>query len=281
MNCPRCGSEGREYEVNCPACYGFLGYPNVRAAQKPEEKRELANRLREAEVSATVRGCAKVFSKFRRALRSSQPVMCRSLSQVMVLVSSDNELYASFYNLVGAGARRAESTEVERERLQADDLLFPHYRQHIRFAALSLDGRGATSYGNCSLVLKDLAIRDRTTVFEENTLDSCKKRGFRGPLPPGYRAVWYERDKLAAAKLQPLLAPNMAEKDFAKILLRPSTGESQEGFVEVHIYGTLNRRSIERVVVKEPTHPPDRALWLQIRQLLADPKVGASVETYK
>ena len=199
----------------------------------------------------------------------------------MALVSSDNELYTSFYNLVGAEARRPENTEVDRERLQADDLLFPHYRQHIRFAALSLDGRGAMSYGNCSLVLKDMAIRERTTVFEENALDFCKKRRFQGPLPPGYRAVWNERDKLATAKLQPLLAPGMAERDFARILLRPSARDRQEDFVEVHIYGTLNRRSIERVVVQQPTHPPDRAFLLEIRRLLADPKVGASVETYK
>ncbi|MDP2997230.1 MAG: hypothetical protein Q8N47_07065 [Bryobacterales bacterium] len=123
----------------------------------------------------------------------------------MHLLSSDNELYASFYDLVGMGARRPEDTIVERQRLLTDDILFPHYRDKIRFAALSLDGRGATRWGECSLMLREMPIEDRTTVFEENSVNFALKRtlGVAKPtVPPGHRAVWDRRDQLAASKLE-------------------------------------------------------------------------------
>jgi len=59
---------------------------------------------------------------------------------VQELVSSDNVLYATFYQLVGMGARRPEDTQTDLERLIADDIIFPYYKHEIRFAALSLTG---------------------------------------------------------------------------------------------------------------------------------------------
>ena len=233
MQCPRCGAEVRDSERNCAVCNHDCGYPNVRAAQSREEQDALAQRHQAAEASATARGCIDVFTQFRQAVRSSRAVLCRWLSQVLQLVSNDNELYASFYQLVGMGARRPEDTVTERERLLADDLLFPHYRDQIRFAALSLDGLGAKGYGDCSLVLRDIAIRDRTTVFEENSLYFCRDRGLGvgRPVPPGYRAVWDERDQLAVAKLEPLLLPGIRSRDFPGVLLRVSGKPPREDFV--------------------------------------------------
>jgi hypothetical protein len=72
----------------------------------------------------------------------SRAVLCRSLNQVFELAASDNVLYASFYQLVGMGARRPEETEIEKQRALTDDWLFPYYKESIRFAALSLDGHG-------------------------------------------------------------------------------------------------------------------------------------------
>jgi hypothetical protein len=126
-----------------------------------------------------------------------------------------------------------------------------------------------------------MAIRERTTVFEENALNFCRKRGFRGRLPPGYRATWDQREQLAAAKLEGLLRPDMKEKDFPQILLRSSGKPSEDEFIEVHIYGPLHRLSIERAVVREVSHPPDTALLLELKHSLEDATVGASVETYK
>ena len=278
MQCPRCFGEVRDFERNCPVCNHDCGYPNVRAARRPEERQELAKRLQAAEASAKGRRCVDVFSQFRRAVSSSWAVICRSLSQVRQLVESDNALYASFYDLVGMGARRPEDSTTEHERLLTDNLLFPHYHDKIRFAVLSLDGLGAKSYGDCSLVLKDIAIRDRATVFEENSLYFCRERGLGlgKPVPLGYRALWNDRDQLAAVKLEALQLPGMQYRDFAGILLRVFVKPPHEEFIEVHIYGPLHRQSIERLVTRKPKRKAQRAILKDIQRKLTE--VGAKVE---
>ncbi len=278
MQCPECDTEVREFEWHCTACNHDCGYPNVRAAQKPEEQAELARRVQVAEAEVSVKGTTNVLNQFRQAMHDSKAVLCRSLSKTQELVSSDNEIYSTFYQLVGAGNRRPEETQIERDRLLADDLLFPHYRQHIRFAALSLDCQGVGHYGGCSIVFKETAIRKRATVFEENSLSFCAKRklGVGRPVPPGYRALWEERDRLAIAKLGTSLELGSNSDDFPKVLQKKSEKPEQQNFIEVHIYGPLHRRSIERVVTQKPTPRADRIILRNLKRVLSD--IGATLE---
>src|ERR1700730_14396452 len=102
MDCPRCSSAIRGNERNCPSCNSDVGYPNVRAAKEPAEKTAIANRYKKALENASKRGCSESLTAFLEALKSSAAVICRSVSKVKALVSSDNELYANFYQLVGA-----------------------------------------------------------------------------------------------------------------------------------------------------------------------------------
>jgi hypothetical protein len=200
----------------------------------------------------------------------------------MRLLSSDNELYASFYDLVGMGARRPEDSVIELQRSITDDILFPHYRDKIRFAALSLDGRGATRWGECSLVLREMPIEDRTTVFEENSVNFARKRklGVEKPtVPPGYRAVWERRDQLAAAKLEHALQPGMQPQAFAGVMLKEGSSSVDDDFVEVHIYGSLHRKNVARMTIRKPKRKADGAI---LKQLEADLReIGATIETYE
>jgi len=282
MKCPKCKEEVRAFERHCPVCQHDCGYPNVRAAESAMEVKALQDRLAAAEASAARRGCGALLTDFRETVRSSSAVLCRSLSKVMTLVSSDNELYASFYELVGMGARRPEETSIELQRLLADDLVFPHYREQIRFAALSMDGRGMKHYGDCSLVLKELGIQDRATVFEENSLYFCIKRSLGvkdNKVPAGYRATWRERDKLAAAKLESALDAGMKADAFPGIMVRAGKTAEEDEFIEVHIYGPLHRRNIGRLVAQKPKQRADRAILKQVGARLAE--IGATVETYE
>ena len=119
MQCPECDTEVREFEWHCPACNHDCGYPNVRAAQKQEEQKELAQRVQEVETKAASRGRTAILDQFRQAMNDSQAVLCRSFGKTQELVSDDNEIYATFYQLVGAGNRRPEDTQIERDRLIA------------------------------------------------------------------------------------------------------------------------------------------------------------------
>jgi hypothetical protein len=274
VNCPRCDTDVRESERLCPACSKDLGYPNVRVAKQAVEKIALGERYRNALSFAGSHSYTDVLVRFQSALRSSQAVLCRSISKVKELMSNDNELYASFYKLVGAGARRPEKSVIERERLLADQLLFPYYGPEIRFAALSLDGTGVTEYGSCSMVLKDATISDRATVFEENSLEFChaRKLGFGNPVPPGYRADWDDRERLGCAKLYARLGPSTDDRSFPKIL------SSGRDFVEVHIHGSLHRRSLERIVIGRRLSPPDKVLLSAIKGILKKDKLVIPVE---
>src|ERR1019366_3750667 len=102
MTCPVCGNEVRPHERNCPVCDSDAGYPNVRSATEPAENAALESRLDAARASCLTRGTDEALMRLRAAVRTSKAVIGRSLHQVMALVSSDNELYASFY-----GQRRA------------------------------------------------------------------------------------------------------------------------------------------------------------------------------
>lgn len=198
------------------------------------------------------------------ALASSTAVICRSPSKVKELVSSANEMYATFYQLVGAGARRLEGTKMDLQRRIADAIMFPYYEDQIRFATLSLDGVGATAYGDCSIVLKDIAISERATVFEENSVLFCEKLGLgvASLLPPGYRATWEDRAMLATAKLEPRIGPATNAPEFPAILI----GGTGQDFVEVHIFGALDRGSIERIVARKPKTEADRILLEEIKR---------------
>ena len=251
--CNHCNLEIRPSEAFCPACNNPVGFPNVRAARQPTEIQALEHHLRGAQREAKTGGYEDVLQRFTDAVRSSKAVICRGISKVKVLLENANELYASFYDLVSAGGLRPEDTEMDRLRRHTDSLLFPYYEKRIRFAALSLDGKGASSWENCALVLKDDLIRDRANVFEENSVHFCHKRvkDF-GKLPPGCRAAWEERHSLAAAKLGSRLKPTTEAADFPDILLSSTGDDYGEDFVEVHIGGSLHRHSVERLVASGP-----------------------------
>ena len=244
MLCPKplCGTEIRDHEASCPACGRAVDAPNVRAAAKTEEVAALARRLTDAETSASRRGCDALLAQFRDAVANqSVAVLSRDLSVVQRFVSSDNELYATFYQSVRGGSRRAGIGPIDMIRERVDVALFPYYHEHIRFASLSLDGRGLIGYGDCHVVLKSSAIEDRATVFEENSVFFCRARGLRitDPLPLGYRAIWRERERLAVAKLAERIDRATKMHDFPGILMRATPDRAGDEFIEVHIFGPL------------------------------------------
>jgi hypothetical protein len=279
--CPSCNDEIdlRDSERFCPSCNGHISYPNVRAAGRDDEVRALWKRFQTALSRAIENNCEVVFHDFYHALQESRAVICRSFSELKALLSNDNALYASFYNLLNAGARRPENTALERLRPAVDSLLFPFFSVEIRFAALALNGRGIRSYGECSIELKDTAIKERASVFEENSLLFCLKRKL-GPhtgIPEGHRATWLGRALLAISKLQEQLAPELQRAQFASLLLKVGDSSTEEDFVEVHIYGPLNRGSVRRVIVPTPSHEEDLILLKQARKLLDDVVIESAV----
>lgn len=274
LQCPNCGTLIRSHEKDCPSCFSFCGFPNVRKAV--EESDELDKRYGSALASAVARGRLAAFQAYESALADSVAVLCRSLDQVKALLSSDNPVYTTFYRQRSSGARRAEDSVIEMLRETTDVRMFPSYHHEIRCAAMSLDGRGVLSYGSCCLVLKTVAIALRTSVFWENSVDFCNRvcADQRQPIPPGYRAAWPMRAKLAAAKAEPLLDGQNTRAEFSRILL------DGDQFVEVHIYGPFNRDSVERILIPQPRSKADRAMVSGIRDVVRGERLAIQIEEY-
>lgn len=279
VTCSLCGMDVPDHMDRCPACGDDIGSPNVRAAEKQEEIDALERRYQDAVTSAQGRGCKDIVEKFRTAVSSSQAVLCAKISEVFRYASSDNQLYATFHQDVDALSRLPEKNKWDSGREGRDATLFPYYFKKIHFAVLSLDGTGATGYGDFALLLKETMINRRATVFEENNaLFILRNKIIAGePIPPGYRTTWNNRDRLAVAKLANRIRPDTEPDSFASIL-REGTGKTDSDSIEVHVYGTMHRNTIERITIKEPKRRADKVIIRSIISKLREKGVEVEID---
>jgi hypothetical protein len=279
MKCSNCQEEVPDHVRSCVVCGADVGYPNVRAALRDEEVSALNLRVTEVEQDATLRGCKSVLAKFRDSAANSSVVVARSLGRISVLLSSDTELYTTFYKAVGGEARLPEDNECDKARQPVDTMLFPFYAENIRFGSLSLDLSGISTYGDYFMVLKELAIKDRATVFEENSIRFIKRLGIvpGDPLPLGYRATWMNRSSLVAAKLGKRLTTATTEREFPQLLANSAIPDPD--FIEVHIYGPIHRRAIKHISGPQPRQKADKVLLKSISKKLRE--IDATLEICK
>lgn len=275
MNCPNndCSAEVPAHVRNCVVCDTDVGCPNVRAASDVEEVQALDERFNKAYAYAKSVGAGEVLESFCEAVQSSKAVISLPVSRINELVASDNSLYGTFYQGVEADMRLPEGNEWDTIRQSVDALVFPYYFEEIRFAALTLDGIGVGKFGGLSIVLKDVAVRNRSTVFEENTVVFVRKQNlnlFREGIPPGYRAVWDSRDKLATTKLSRRIRSSTTDEEYPSLLL------DGDDFIEVHIYGPIHRGAIEKLTGTRPTNRYDRVIFKSIENKMRE--IDAEVE---
>jgi len=279
MECPNpeCREEVPNHVRHCVVCGADAKAPNVRAASRNEELEALGQRVLAAEQRARLSGTYAILEDFRHAVENASAVICRSLGVVSEMLSNDNQLFGTFYQNIHAEARLPQHNEWDRIRQSVDSLLFPFYYQELRFAALSIDGSGVTGYGEYCIVLKDTAIKERATVFEENTIVFIKRHRIvpGDPLPLGYRATWDKRDSLAAAKLADRLTSSTTPNEYQSMLINAMATDGD--FIEVHIYGPLHRRAVRHLLGREPRQRADKVIFRSVIQKLKE--VGATWET--
>jgi hypothetical protein len=231
----------------------------VYAAQDGDEADALEARYQDALRTAQTRGAAALrpVESFEAEMPNTRAVIARSPEELQRLITSDREGYASYYELVAAGVRFPSGNKWDNLRPLADDALFPYYKEKIRFAALTLDGRGLPDFGDYFLVLRTEMIAHRASVYEENSVLFFSKHFRRdlddGPrLPRGRRATWGERAKLCVAKLAERIDAATPPGAYSAILLRPGSTSEDDDFVEVHVWGPMTIRTVERVIPNKP-----------------------------
>ena len=267
MECPKCSSSVPANLRICPSCGADCGYPNVRLARATENEEALCRRIKDAEQSAGVKNSTKTLDRFRRAVGSSRATVARPLAEVQNLLANRNNSYVSHHRMVRAGAKMVEDNEFEPIRTQFENAVFPNFHEEIVFAALSLDASGLQGYGGCTMVLKDLMIEERTSVFEENPYTFARRHELtlNATIPDGYRATWQRRADLAIAKLHGRIDANTRDDEFADILMSDDGTTGGSDFIEVHIYGAINGNSIESIAASPPRRGPERLTWRAIQ----------------
>lgn len=274
LECDHCGCPVPVEIAPCPHCAGPL-FPNVRAALVPERRAALEQRYQEAMAAASSSGCRERVEELEEATASSRAVITRPLAEIERLANSDRELYATFYEL--RAVRLPIDDEWNTWRRIADEALFPGYKEHVRFAALTLGATGLSSYGECSVVLRESFIAHRASVFEENSTLLMRRHHYKEP--PGVRATWAERGKLCVAKLAGEVDLETQPETFGELLLRQGINSAADRFVEVHVWGPMTSRTFECVTVdleKVPEKPP-RATLKALRERLENAGVRLEV----
>jgi hypothetical protein len=277
LKCKNCGAPVPPEKRDCQACGEDNGTPNVRLAQSEAERKALMRRLKDAETSTRARNCGDVLDRFGDAVLTSYAIIARSLAVVQDLIEG-GRTYTSYHRQLASGARLAGDNEWDRTRTQVDAALFPNFHQDIVFASLSLDGRGMSGYGGHVIVLKAPLIARRASVFEANAYGLAEKLGWllTKPIPPGHRAPWNERQLLAKAKFHSELSAGTKDADFPSILAFDRGGTGNSDFIEVHIYGPLNKYSVEKVIGPVPRTREDRLIFRRLERKLSE--IGATLE---
>jgi len=278
MNCPNCTSPILPHEERCHVCGADAGFPNVRAAKDPAEVAALASRLNAAQTTASARGVLPMLEDFGQKVLRSRAVLARSLGDLDSLVKSENALYVNFHSQVRAGSRIPEDNQWDKGRVAAESTINPGCYEKINYTALSLDGFGVLWWGEYSIVLREIHIANRTSVFEENVFVFCERyRVVAGQAPPlGFRATWAQRHELAMAKLVSKFERATRLEQYAPILLDQGTSKENADFIECQICGPLHRASVERVVGPRPKGGPDLIVWKSVAAKLR--ALGAVVE---
>lgn len=245
---PDCGFENPLGNEHCSGCGEFLGFPNVNDCSQQEERDALEKRYKESVEYAAKKGFDAKRVEFENAVKKSTAVINVDLHYLHSLMVGKNTLYSTYQLQTRGETRELAATEFDKERRGIEGTLFGGYGENIRYAALSLDGSGLTSYGEFTLVLSDTAVKKRATVLEENSYGFIRRHKILagGKIPKGYRAVWEGRRKLAVAKLiEKILLTKPA--NYANIVMDSAGDREKDEFIEIHIYGRLNEASVQAV----------------------------------
>jgi hypothetical protein len=277
--CEYCKNSLSVFFELCPHCGRPAPPPNVRAAKVREERETLEIRYEAAYEDAASRGCEPILRKLDVALAESKTVLVIPAAALdKQLPSSMNRFndYPFYYQFENTDHLTAHERTMRHFKAE---MLFCGYQSNIRYATLSLDGIGLSTFGECSLVLRNEMIAHRTSLFDDVSNLYLKQHNIpltdRG-LPLGYRSTWNDRNKLGVAKLARRLTPNTESHEFPGMLLHQGKAVNEDEFIEAHIGGEITIRTIERVIIQTRKSRQKSIIFRSLSEKLT--RMGVKVE---
>ncbi len=244
----------------------MVGVPNVRLAERAQEKEALRKRYEEAKVAAEARGVKDRLAEFERAVSMAGAVINISIDNADSLLANDKTLYSNYRLQVDGEVRMVAELENDVKRTAVECSFFGSTAKDIRYAALSLDGVGLRSYGEISLRLKEIAVETRASLLECNTYTFVKRHPFwAGSMPEaGYRATWQGKAELAVAKCGAMIERQTTQAAFARLVLRSSGSREDDEFIEIHIHGKISLQAFEAAVLPKAGGTPTKDQKLNV-----------------
>ena len=182
-------------------------------------------------------------------LGSTAVLSCHS--ELLLSVLWNISTFPNYHDVVANGSRVPDGPDWDYPRNIVDEALFPGYKDKIRFAALSLDGRGVRRYGECFIELRDDVLKRKGSLFSENSFFARQNDGtinYHDHLA-GKKAAWLHRDYLAVAKLGPHIGEVATVSTIAPVLLADGDLPPDDAFIEVHVYGPIGLDAISKVSI--------------------------------
>lgn len=249
MNCPDCGKVVDAHVLTCTMCGCFVGFPNVRAAEAPDEIAALDQRYLGARQAATAAGRLAEVEAFEARLKTSFAVLNTRIADLHAFLANPKALYTTYSLGVKGQVRKPADPANDQERRGVEAKLFGTFGEEIRYAALSLDGAGVISYGAVTIRLREIAVAKRSSLLEENSFDFVDRHQLLPsvPVPRGSRSSWKDRHRLGVAKLGGMVHSGDGDEQFADLVLHSDGDRSTDRFIEVHIYGAFDADAIEAV----------------------------------
>lgn len=247
--CDKCNCDFPYSLERCPHCAHPGNYSNVVITSGTDERNAVDTRYQEAASGAERRRCRPRFDEFTKWLEGTRAVVARSYADIERLAASDKSVQATYYDLIDSGLTLPDGSLWEELRRPADEVLFPNYREKIRFGALSGDGIGIVNYGHFWMTLRTGFVEHRTSVFDQNSVVYVSERRLRDAAGEllGHRANWKDRAKLAAAQLADQIRRSTRPDDFPTILMKQGLTTASDRFIEVHVWGPITVRTVESV----------------------------------
>lgn len=257
--CPACSADNAWSLDRCCVCKADLGPPLRRELLRAEEKDALDKRYAAAWAAASAEGYGTKLKDFEVEVQSNSVATINVWPAFLDQMLSGGALYSGYSRLVSSEVRWPGARDDDQARTAVESILFGSLAAEIRYAALSMDGRGLLSYGSCTIVLREMMVAASATLLEDNSYKFVRDRQlmFDSNIPAGYRATWEDRHKLVVSKLGARIAAAQPPINSAGILLFSEGDRQTDIFVEIHIWGPFDQQSIDWVRIPDPQGAAD------------------------
>jgi TIR domain len=265
--CTKCGAAVCATESTCPVCGETLAPPNVRFAFR--HRPSLQKRYREAQQNARFKGSQTVLAAFERIVAKTVVVISMSTNRLLQMLSPDQALFDSFYQLLSAP--KAEQV--------AKEYLYPSYAQKLCFGVLSPDGVGVTEYGDVSVTLHENAIDSRASVTEVSSFDIANREFVWPDEFAGFASALSDRRLLAVARSEHAIGANTAEAELRDLILPAGERRKSLDVMEVQIYGPIDTQAIESVRIRRTARTSEGAIIQELLRRKAEQRgISLSIE---